>query len=356
MKMYFKKICSSLVLCFLLFPGMVATQAKAAGLTKVDTCWMDEAPGFIMWYAKKQGWDKEAGLDVNMLLFSSGPAQMEALPSKQWQLGATSSAGYLVGAIRHNVYEVATNINEGLIQGIYARPDHPLFKIKGYNPEYPEVYGSPETVKGMTILYTSQTNVHYIVGKWLVILGLTEKDVKLVNMDQPSAIPAFEKGVGDAVALWAPFTYSAESRGWGAVVMGDTSKAYTTSMYVGDRAWCDKNPEVVAKFLRVHYRVVDVIRAGITPALVKDYQKYMSDFCGIKMSEAEAKMDLEKHPFWTYQETMALSDSSKGVPQALQWQLNAAKFFTEVGRFSQAEYDVLVKNNSFTVKFLNMLK
>ena len=67
--------------------------------------------------------------------------------------------------------------------------------------------GSPETVKGMKILYTSQTTVHYMVGKWLKILGLTENDVTLVNMEQPSAVPAFEKGIGDAVCLWAPFTF-----------------------------------------------------------------------------------------------------------------------------------------------------
>ncbi len=351
-----KKICTVLAFSLMMVFGFAASQASAADPVKINTCWMDEAPGFIMWYAKNKGWDKEAGLDVNMLLFSSGPAQMEALPSKQWQLGATSTAGYLIGAIRHNVYEVSTNISEGFMQGIYAKADHPLFKVKGHNPKFPNVYGSPETVKGMTILYTSQTTVHYMVGKWLDILGLKESDVKLVNMEQPSAIPAFEKGVGDAVALWAPFTYSAESRGWKLIANPSECDAVTTSMYVGDRAWCDKNPEVVAKFLRVHYRVVDVIRAGFTPELVKDYQKYMSDFCGIKMSDADAKMDLEKHPFWTYKETMAISDGSKGIPEAFQWQLNAAKFFTQMGRFNQAEYDSLSKSDSFTTKFLNLLK
>ncbi len=344
---------SLLLLCCFALTAAPAP-APAASPVQIDTCWMDEAPGFIMWYAKKQAWDKEEGLDVNMLLFSSGPAQMEALPSKQWQLGATSTAGYLIGAIRHNIYEVSTNIDEGGIQGIYVRPDHPLLKVKGWNKDYPEVYGSPETVKGMTILYTSQTTVHYMVGKWLQVLGLKESDVKLVNMEQPSAIPAFEKGVGDAVALWAPFTYSADSRGWKLLANPKTLDALTTSMYVGDREWCDKNPELVAKFLKVHYRVVDVIRAGITPEMVKDYQDYMNDFCGIRMNEAEAKKDLESHPFWTLKETLALSEGDN--PRALQWQTNAAKFFTSVNRFSQAEYEVFAKGGTFTTKFLNLLK
>lgn len=330
--------------------------AAAAELVKIDTCWMEEAPGFIMWYAKQHGWDKEAGIDVNMLLFNSGPAQMEALPSKQWQLGATSTPGYLIGAIRYRIYTISTNINEGFIQGIYAREDSPLFTVRGYNPQYPEVYGSPETVKGITVLYTSQTTVHYMVGKWLEALGLTPNDVTLINMEQSSAIPAFEKQVGDAVALWAPFTYSAENRGWKLVGDADAIGAPTTSMYVGDRDWCDKNPKAVAAFLRVHYRVVDVIRAGVTPELVVDYQKYMNDFCGMRMSLEDAKIDLEKHPFWTLEETRRISTAPDGgTSQAWQWQENAAKFFFGIKRFNQAEIDTFKNGGSFTSKFLDML-
>ena len=342
------------LVCTLSFLG--THKAEAAAPVKIDTCWMDEAPGFIMWYAKKMGWDKEEGLDVNMLLFASGPAQMEALPSKQWQLGATSTAGYLIGAMRHNAYLVSTNVNEGQIQGIYARPDHPLFQVKGYNPKFPEIYGSPETVKGLTVLYTSQTTVHYMVGTWLERLGLTSTDVKLVNMDQPSAIPAFEKGVGDVVALWAPFTYAAENRGWKRVGDIEQVGALTTSLYIGDRAWCDKNPELVAKFLRVHYRVVDLLHKGITPELVADYQKYMNDFCGIKLSLEDAKLDLVKHPFWSLKDTLALSDDSQGIAQAAQWQLDAAKFFASVGRFSPEELAAFEQSKSFTNKFIKLLQ
>lgn len=352
-----KKMMLLLALVLVCTCGFIgANKAEAAAPVKIDTCWMDEAPGFVMWYAKKMGWDKEQGLDVNMLLFSSGPAQMEALPSKQWQLGATSTAGYLIGAMRHNAYLVSTNINEGQIQAIYARPDHPLFKTQGINPKFPDIYGSPETVKGLTVLYTSQTTVHYMVGKWLERIGLKSTDVKLVNMDQPSAIPAFEKGVGDVVALWAPFTYAAEARGWRKVADIEQVGALTTSMYVGDRAWCDKNPELVEKFLRVHYRVVDVLHKGITPEIVADYQKYLNDFCGIKLNLQEAKMDLEKHPFWTLKETLALSDGSKGTPQAAQWQHDTARFFTSVGRFSPEELAAFEKSGSFTDKFLKRLE
>ena len=80
---------SFLLLASLMFllPG-TGTANAAEKTVKIKTCWMDESPAFNIWYAKKQGWDKAEGLDIEMLLFNSGPAQMEALPAKEWSIGA----------------------------------------------------------------------------------------------------------------------------------------------------------------------------------------------------------------------------------------------------------------------------
>ena len=100
----------ALALCFCVAPMFVAfcwSSATARDLVKIDTCWIDESPGFNIWYAQKMGWDKEEGLDIVMHLFTSGPAQMEALPAKQWVLGSTGAGGQLTGIIRYDVYSVA---------------------------------------------------------------------------------------------------------------------------------------------------------------------------------------------------------------------------------------------------------
>ncbi len=77
----------ALALAFVLaLAGAALAQDKPV---KVPTCWMDSSEAFNIWYAKKKGWDKEEGLDLEMLMFGSGPAQMEALPAKQWVMGGT---------------------------------------------------------------------------------------------------------------------------------------------------------------------------------------------------------------------------------------------------------------------------
>ncbi len=341
-----------LSLAALLLVVFSAPAFAADKLVKVPTCWMDESPGFNIWYAKKMGWDKQEGLDIEMLLFSTGPAQMEALPAKQWVLGSTGVAGQLVGGIRYKIYVVAPVSSEGLVHDLFLRPGHPATKVKGYNPKYPDVYGSPETVKGMKILYTASTTVHYMVGKWLEILGLTVNDVTLVSMDGSSMVPAFEKGIGDALCTWAPFTLAAEARGWPSGGTMEQMGCLTVSCIVGDKDWCDQNPELVAKFMRVWFRTSNMIREeGLSDRIVKEYQQYMNEFSGIKMTPAEAKKDLEIHPRWSYEYTMTLIDNSKGESIAEKWQYDVGDFFAKIGRFTPQEIEkyknAKVNNNKF---------
>ena len=58
---------------------------SAAPLTKIRTAWMDSYETFAIWYAKEKGWDKEAGLDIDILFFDSGMAILNALPAGEWQ-------------------------------------------------------------------------------------------------------------------------------------------------------------------------------------------------------------------------------------------------------------------------------
>jgi len=71
----------------------ISGAAMAAGkLVKVPTAWMDEHETFLMWYAKEKGWDKEAGLDVEIKYFNSGADILNALPSGEWVFAGMGAA------------------------------------------------------------------------------------------------------------------------------------------------------------------------------------------------------------------------------------------------------------------------
>ena len=109
MKRWFKMLTGSLaVVLFITF----SCAAFAAAPVKLRTAWLDEHEAFLVWYAKEKGWDKEEGLDIEMLLFSSGMAQLNALPAGEWVLAGTGAVPGMMGALRYGTYTIAVTNDE----------------------------------------------------------------------------------------------------------------------------------------------------------------------------------------------------------------------------------------------------
>ena len=344
-------LCMGAVIC----GGPVATLA-ADKPVEISTCWMDESPGFNIWYAKKMGWDKEEGLDIKMLLFNSGPAQMEALPAKEWVLGSTGVGGQLIGGIRYNIYSVAPNISEGEVHVLYLRPDSPAAKVKGYNKDFPEVLGSPDTVKGKTFLTTTVSSAHYGLSSWLKVLGLTDKDITIKNMDQAQALAAFDNGIGDGVALWAPHMYAGQEKGW--KIAGDLHmcKVGNPIVLIADTAYAEKNPEITAKFLSIYLRAVNMLQKEPLESLVPEYQRFFLEWAGKNYSPELSLTDLKTHPVYNLEEQLALFDTSKGMSTAQKWQSDIAKFFASVGSINKDELKKVENGAYATDKYLKLVK
>ena len=74
------KKCLSFVLMSLFCLG-AALPAAAADLVKVPTAWLPGQEAFPIWYAKQQGWDKAAGIDLQIYAFDSGADALRAFPA-----------------------------------------------------------------------------------------------------------------------------------------------------------------------------------------------------------------------------------------------------------------------------------
>lgn len=333
------------------------SQTQAQAPMKLKTCWMPEFETFLPWLAHQRGWDKEEGLDLELVFFDTGMGQLEALPAKQWVLGSTGGVPMVIGALRHDAYEVGLADDESITNNVYVRPDSPILKTKGFNKDFPEVYGSPESVKGKTILVTTVSSGHYAMSSWLKVMGLKDSDVEVKQMDQSSIIAAFAKGIGDVAVLWAPFCYQAEQKGWKEVGDIKSCGARITMTLICDREFGDKNPEAVAKFLRVYLRGVNYIRKyGGAPEVVALYQKFMKDWGGLNITLEQAKKEIDTHPVWNLEELQKVMDASKGKCEVQQWQDKIAEFFSAQGRITAEEYAQVSKKTYVTDKFLKMVK
>ena len=340
---------------FLVMVTCGTVTAKQAKLFKLDTCWMPSTESFVPWYAKKRGWDKAEGLDLQMHFFDSGPAQMEALPSRSWVLGSTGGVGHIMGALRYETPLIGISYMDTRTEAVLVRSDSPVMQVKGWNPEYPDVYGSPELIKGKTFLATMVTSSQYTMDKYLEVFGLTEKDVTIKNMDNPQALAAFESGVGDFVALWAPMEYIGMQKGW--QISGDlhSCNAPLMTTLIGEKRFCEEHPEIVAKFLRMYLRVQHHMRRhpdAMVPELIAFYQEW----AGYEMSEDFARKEIKMRPMFTYEEQLAALADSPFNSKADKWQADLANFFAAVGKFTPQEREKALKVPYITDKYLKMVK
>ncbi|MFZ0611733.1 MAG: ABC transporter substrate-binding protein [Desulfobacterales bacterium] len=337
---------------------MITGPALAKDLVKLPTCWMPEHELFFAWYAKEKGWDKEEGLDFELLYFESGMSQLEALPAKQWVLGATGGVPHVLGALRYDAQMIGLGNNESFLNTVFARPDSAVIKTKGWNKDRPEVMGSPADVKGKTFLVTTASSAHYAMSTYLQVLGLKDSDVVVKQMDQSSIMAAFDSGIGDFACLWAPYSYKAEANGWVEVSNVDKAGAALPITFVGDKSFCEKNPEVVAKFLRVMFRGINKLAdEGATDENIKLFQRMYQEWAGMEYSYEDAKKDIEMHPVWKLDEQLKLFDTSKGESQAQKYERSIAELLLHAnGRITDEELKKVSKGDWVTDKYIKMVK
>ena len=101
------------------------------------------------------------------------------------------SVPMLVGAMRFGAYMIAIANDDSLANAVLVRPNSPILKAKGVNKDFPETYGSAETVKGKTVLVTTVSSGHYALSTWLKRIGLKDTDTLCVRniRDLPQNTP-----------------------------------------------------------------------------------------------------------------------------------------------------------------------
>lgn len=130
---------------------------------------------------------------------------LNALPSGSWVFAGMGGVPAMMGNLRYGTSVIAIGNDESMTNSVLVRPDSPIAKVKGYNKDFPEVLGSPDTVKGKTFLTTTVSSAHYGLSSWLKVLGLTDKDITIKNMDRPRLWPRLTTASATAWPCGSPY-------------------------------------------------------------------------------------------------------------------------------------------------------
>lgn len=213
--------------------------------------------GAPIYYAFENGLYAEAGLNVEVILFPTGAPINEALSAAQIDLAGSGLASVYALASGDCTWLGDIDVTRGGM-GIFVRPDSPILKDKGLIEGKPDMYGSADSIKGLTILGPLGTSSQFNAITWAQNFELTGNDFTMLHMEYGPSLQAFKSGEADAIATSPPFSYEAEALGYvNAASLLDTSGIQMMNGVLGRTDVIQSRREDVKKFMEVTYAVVD---------------------------------------------------------------------------------------------------
>jgi len=218
------------------------------------------------------GWDKELGLDIELMYFASEARASEALLSRSIDV----SAGSILTLIP--LYAKAPDLrvwmNAVQYKGNMLEVRSGEFKtyrdfLQELGDQKEAVRRAVEQLKGKTILLSRSINEPFLASV-LEQGGLTLKDVIMMDMDQKDGAAAFIRGVGDAYRGGLPQHKKLRAMGGYEPLVeneqcGPAGLWFSSAMTLDD--YLNNNYEVVLKLLALHFRSARMIRENPETAL-----------------------------------------------------------------------------------------
>jgi NitT/TauT family transport system substrate-binding protein len=165
-------------------------------------------PGWVAWYvAEEKGLFKKYGADVKLVWFPTYTDSISALSAGQLDANSqtwSDTMAPLAAGLPLKV--VLVNDNSAGNDALMVGP-----KIKSF-----------KDLKGRTVALEEFSISHFVLVTALAKNGMTQKDVKVVNMTAGDAAAAFLAGRVDAAVVWNPWVNQIQASGKGSALF--TSK------------------------------------------------------------------------------------------------------------------------------------
>lgn len=347
--------------------GQPASQAAASGVQVEGMLWPVEplpqktklivsylannTAELLTYLADQKGWMEACNLEIEMVYFAGGPAQMEA--SNSWDVGTSGIGGMITGLLNYDINCLGVAVRDrGLYQAFFARKDSPIVQAGKGNAGVAELYGTAETWKGTDVLTAKGTANQYTLYNTLKTFGLTLSDVNIINMDIATIPTAFLAGEGDLAGIQGLAIQDQEfQKADSDYVMVTSDQMLGCGLSVNyvstEKAWKEKQ-QAVETWLELAIMAGEYINANQQEA-----SEMMVDMWALDGYETTAEADLvliRENPFIPLKENQAYFTEKNPEGTMLQAEAqiyDAMKGYVEMGNYSQEQLDNLLVKNRF---------
>ncbi len=175
-----KKVVATILTTVMTVGAATVVSADDLSITLSHQPYSHALPSYI---GEEEGIFEENGLNTEILWFSSGNTQNEALGANEWDAGACGTPPAIAAGIAYNAKIVGFSVDDTVSVDYWVRADSDIAAISGEVEGYPDILGNADTWKGKTILCPTQTSAHYMLIATLSAMGLTQNDVSIVHME-----------------------------------------------------------------------------------------------------------------------------------------------------------------------------
>lgn len=258
-----RAIAAALVCC-----AAVVAQPARADIKVGYSDW----PGWVAWViAEQQGYFKKYGANVKLVWFPNYSDSIAALSSGQLDANCQTWSDTMAPLAKGVALKVV------LVNDNSAGNDAVMAGAK---------FKSIKDLKGKTVALEEFSISHFVLVTALVRNGMTQKDVKVVNLSAGDAAAAFLSGRVDAATVWNPWVNKIETSGKGKalftskdmpglvpdlLVAQEKSLAANRAEFLGMvKAWFD-----VEKFIREHPAEAVKIMAKVVELPPEEYKVFL---------------------------------------------------------------------------------
>ncbi len=324
-----KKLISMILVLLLALGACVTAPAQEVKPLRVavQSFYCSAPVGYIV----DNGLDVAAGIPLEVIVFGGGAPINEAMAAGLWDVAVTGGA-FIFAMAQYNAKLIGHQIDGTAGNVIYARNENPLTQVKGFNAEFPEVYGNPEMVKGQMLLQNTGTTSQYLAVNYLDAMGLADSDMEIVSLDFAQLYSSFATGQGDLSAMTSPHSYKALAHdGWTPVASLETLNApLYESMVCTEEAYNTRKDDIV-KFVKLIYEANDAL-ANDEQLAFDTVKKWYAD-AGKDLPEEDIYTEVRGKPFIT-------SDQAKEIDLNL-FAMKYANFFVRCDKIEPDRLEVI---------------
>lgn len=305
------------------------------------------------WLGVQDGLFEQAGVDFEIIMFTGGAAQNEALGADEWAIGTMGAPPAISGGVAYNTHVIGFGSTDNKAVTIWARPDSDVAKISGKVEGCPDVLGDAASWKGKTVLCATSSTAHFTLIATLKAMGLTTDDINLIDMSVPQAFTAFKAGQADIVCLWDPQGFDAESEGWAKISSSEAVGADLPTVIVASEKAIAEQREELLTYLDIY--ITESEKYSKDLEAYGQAMKDVGDENGVEQSLEIATKCAENRPLPTLDTWIDWYKGDVGSRKADIALENLMDFFVYTGTIEEADKQQLIDGGFVDGSFVEEL-